>query len=69
MSQVRPNTVARCVETWLRATGAKSDISLNKQILTGALSSALQAVRSQVRLLLLQDILQASCEGWPEVAL
>ena len=33
------------------------------------LSSPLQAVRSQVSLLLLQDILQASCEGRPDLPL
>ena len=57
-------TVARCAETWLLATGVRCEV----QMLT-FISSVMQAVRSQVCLLLLQDFLQESCEGWSDLGL
>ena len=52
------------------ATCYRCDVQQNKTIIF--ISSpllSLQAVRSQVSLLLLQDILQASCEGRPDLPL
>ena len=62
------DTVAKCVETSLLATGVIFDIHQNVKMMI-FISSPTQAVRGQVSLLLLQDILQASCEGRPDLGL